>query len=225
MAFANKAVLTSFSFNYPFFLVTCQMAFSIIVLELLRLTGQTSLVRFTLSRGWMFFVPSVFYAANCVFALSALGGLNIPMYGLIKRCIPVAILGLGVFVLSKPLPSLPICLSVGTITLGCIIAGLIFFCLFLLGQWLCVCSSNIINISLSNSGMCLSVFGICSLFHLQLSSSGVITSFESKDPRGVRLVVKIQSRVSFCFYFRCITHSFLAHSHSVFLRVLSYRIP
>lgn len=82
MAFANKAVLTSYSFNYPFFLVTCQMAISIVVLELLRLTGRTSLVRFTLSRGWMFLVPSIFYAANCVFALSALGGMNIPMYGL-----------------------------------------------------------------------------------------------------------------------------------------------
>jgi len=123
MAFANKAVLTSYSFNYPFFLVTCQMAISITVLELLRLTGRTSLVPFTLSRGWLFLAPSVFYAANCVFALSALGGMNIPMYGLIKRCIPVAILGLGVVVLRKPLPSTSICLSVGMITVGCIIAG------------------------------------------------------------------------------------------------------
>ena len=126
MAFANKAVLTSYSFNYPFFLVTCQMAISIVVLELLRLTGRTSLVPFTFARGWMFLVPSVFYAANCVFALSALGGMNIPMYGLIKRCIPVAILGLSVFVLRKPLPSMPICLSVSTITLGCIIAGMTY---------------------------------------------------------------------------------------------------
>lgn len=127
MAFANKAVLTSYSFNYPFFLVTCQMAISIVVLELLRLTGRTSLVPFTLSRGWIFLVPSIFYAANCVCALSALVGMNIPMYGVIKRCIPVAILGLGVFVLRKPLPSVPICVSVGVITLGCIIAGMNYY--------------------------------------------------------------------------------------------------
>lgn len=127
MAFANKAVLTSYSFNYPFFLVTCQMAISIVVLELLRLTGRTSLVPFTLSRGWIFLVPSIFYAANCVCALSALVGMNIPMYGMIKRCIPVAILGLGVFVLRKPLPSVPICVSVGVITLGCIIAGMNYY--------------------------------------------------------------------------------------------------
>jgi len=127
MAFANKAVLTSYSFNYPFFLVTCQMAISIVVLELLRLTGRTSLVPFTLSRGWIFLVPSIFYAANCVCALSALVGMNIPMYGMIKRCIPVAILGLCVFVLRKPLPSVPICVSVGVITLGCIIAGMNYY--------------------------------------------------------------------------------------------------
>lgn len=126
MAFANKAILTTCSFNYPFFLVTCQMAVSVVVLELLRLTGRTSLVPFTFSRGWMFLAPSIFYAANCVFALTALGGMNIPMYGLIKRCIPVAILGLGVCVLRKPLPSMPICLSVGMITLGCIIAGMCY---------------------------------------------------------------------------------------------------
>jgi len=124
MAFANKAVLTSYSFNYPFFLVTCQMAISIIVLELLRMTGRTSLVPFTLSRGRMFLAPSIFYAANCVFALRALGGMNIPMYGLIKRCIPVVILVLGVFILHKPLPSPSVCLSVAMITLGCIIAGM-----------------------------------------------------------------------------------------------------
>jgi len=130
MAFANKAILTVCSFNYPFFLVTCQMAISILVLELLRLSGRTSLVPFSLSRGWMFLVPSMLYAANCVFSLSALGGMNIPMYALIKRCTPMAILGLGVIVLRKPLPSMSICLSVGMMTLGCIIAGMHYYNLY-----------------------------------------------------------------------------------------------
>jgi len=139
MAFANKAVLTSYSFNYPFFLVTCQMAISIIVLELLRLTGQTSLVRFSLSRGILFLVPSIFYAANCVFSLSALGGMNIPMYGLIKRCIPLAILLLGVCILSKPLPSFRVCFAVAMITCGCIVAGLFSKHFVLLICILCSC--------------------------------------------------------------------------------------
>jgi len=124
MAFANKAVLTTYSFNYPFFLVTCQMLFSIIILEALRLTGKTTLVSFTLARGWMFILPSACYAANCVLSLSALEGMNIPMYGVIKRCSPVAILLLGVTVLRKPLPSKLTCLSVVMITAGCLVAGL-----------------------------------------------------------------------------------------------------
>lgn len=127
MAFANKAVLTTYSFDYPFFLVTCQMLFSVIVLEFLRLTGKTTLVSFTFARGWMFLLPSACYAANCVLSLSALGDMNIPMYGLIKRCSPVAILLLGTTVLGKPLPSLPTCLSVVMITAGCLVAGVCSF--------------------------------------------------------------------------------------------------
>ena len=156
MTFANKAVLTSYSFNYPFFLVTCQMAVSIIVLESLRLTGRTSLVAFTLSRGGMFLAPSIFYAANCVFALTALGGMNIPMYGLIKRCIPLAILGLGVFVLRKPLPSMPICLSVGVITLGCIIAGM-HYC----GYWYFLLRAGFDVHHFRIRGICINFMVIC----------------------------------------------------------------
>lgn len=123
MAFINKAVLTSYGFNYPFFLVTCQMTFSIVILELLRLTGRTSLVSFTLARGFWFLLPSIFYAANSVLSLSALSGMNIPMYGLIKRCAPVAILLLGMVILRKPPPSAWTTMSVAMITVGCFVAG------------------------------------------------------------------------------------------------------
>lgn len=123
MAFINKAVLTSYGFDYPFFLVTCQMAFSIVILELLRLTGRTSLVSFTLARGFWFLLPSIFYAANSVLSLSALSGMNIPMYGLIKRCAPVAILLLGMVILRKPPPSAWTTMSVAMITVGCFVAG------------------------------------------------------------------------------------------------------
>jgi solute carrier family 35 len=127
MAFANKAVLTTYRFDYPFFLVTCQMLFSVIVLEALRFTGKTALESFTIARGRMFLLPSACYAANCVLSLSALGDMNIPMYGLIKRCSPVAILLLGTTVLRKPLPSWPTCISVVMITAGCLTAGTFSF--------------------------------------------------------------------------------------------------
>lgn len=123
MAFANKAVLSYYNFDYPFFLVTCQMAFAIILLEFLRLTQSTSLVRFNLQRGRDFLVPSIFYAVHSVLSLSALSGMNIPMYGVIKRCSPVVILFLTSVLLKKAWPNFAILVSVSMITLGCIIAG------------------------------------------------------------------------------------------------------
>ena len=123
MAFVNKAVLTSFGFSYPFFLVTCQMIFSIIMLEALRITKRISLSKYTFSRGYAFLVPSTCYAINSVLALSALSGMNIPMYGVIKRCTPVVILFLGMVMLGKGMASRQIVLSVAIITTGCFIAG------------------------------------------------------------------------------------------------------
>jgi solute carrier family 35 protein len=124
MAFANKAVLSFYNFDYPFFLVTCQMAIAIILLEFLRLTQSTSLVRFSLQRGRDFLLPSIFYAIHSVLSLSALSGMNIPMYGVIKRCSPVVILLLSSVLLKKGWPQTGIAVSVGMITLGCLIAGI-----------------------------------------------------------------------------------------------------
>ncbi|ELU16612.1 hypothetical protein CAPTEDRAFT_101209 [Capitella teleta] len=123
MAFANKAVLSHYNFDYPFFLVTCQMVVAIVLLESLRLTQTTSLVRFSLQRGRDFLMPSIFYAVHSVLSLSALSGMNIPMYGVIKRCSPVVILLLSAVVLKKGMPQTGIILSVGMITSGCLIAG------------------------------------------------------------------------------------------------------
>lgn len=123
MAFANKAVLSSYNFDYPFFLVTCQMVFAIILLESLRLAGGTSLVKFTFERGRSFILPSIFYAIHSVLSLSALSGMNIPMYGVIKRCSPVVILFLSAILLKKGWPQFSIIMSVSLITMGCIIAG------------------------------------------------------------------------------------------------------
>lgn len=123
MAFVNKAVLTSYGYNYPLFIVSCQMIFSIILLEGLNLCGRIQLTPFSLSRGYSFILPSTCYAINSVLALSALGGMNIPMYGVIKRCTPVVVLLLGAVLLGKGAPSKQIILSITMITIGCFIAG------------------------------------------------------------------------------------------------------
>lgn len=123
MALMNKAVLNTYSFNYPMILVLCQMIFTVTLLEFLRLTNQITLPKFTLARGRSFLVPSIFYGIHSVLSLTALSGMNIPMYGVIKRCSPVIILLLGTIVLRKGLASVQTCVSVCLITFGCLLAG------------------------------------------------------------------------------------------------------
>ena len=57
-------------------------------------------------------------------SLIALHGMNIPMYGAIKRCTPLVNLVLSVMVLRKPFPSVLLTFSIGLITVGVLIAGL-----------------------------------------------------------------------------------------------------
>lgn len=123
MAFVNKVVLTSYHFNYPIFLVVVQMLVSIIALETLRVTGLISLPSYSLERGRSFFLPSLFYALHSVLALWALSGMNIPMYGVLKRCGPLVILLLGTVLLKKGRPPCIVASAISSMTLGCIIAG------------------------------------------------------------------------------------------------------
>ena len=99
------------------------MIFTILTFECLRLTKAVALEPYSFERGKSFILASLFYAANCILALSALSGMNIPMYGAVKRCAPLAILVLSVIVLKKGYPSCRVVSAVLLITIGCIIAG------------------------------------------------------------------------------------------------------
>ena len=123
MAFINKAVMNTYDFNYPYFIMTCQMVFTLIVLQILHIGGAIKLPSFTFERSRMFLIPSVCYAINSILQLTALSGMNIPMYGVIRRCIPLANLILASVVLRKGPPSGPVAASVALMTTGCIIAG------------------------------------------------------------------------------------------------------
>lgn len=123
MAFINKALLTSFGYNHSIFIVLCQMVFGMVLMEVLRLANVVSLPNLTVDRCRLLFLPSVFYALHSVLSLSALNGLNIAMYTVIKRCAPAVILLLGAVVLKKEHPTIGTVFSVMFITIGCIIAG------------------------------------------------------------------------------------------------------
>lgn len=125
IAFINKLLMTTYDFDYPVFIMMSQMLFTIIVLEILSLPfiGVLNMPRYTLDRGRMFALPALFYGINSVLALSALSHMNIALYGVLKRCVPLVTMVLSLLIVKKGWPSkLTIC-SVIFLTLGCIIAG------------------------------------------------------------------------------------------------------
>ena len=123
MSFINKLLMTTYGFNHQFFLMFAQMAFTIVVLEALRVSGRVALPRYTPARGLNFLTPSVIYAVHSVLALHALSGMNIPMYGVVKRCGPLVTLILSIVILKKGNASCRVVSSISLITVGCLIAG------------------------------------------------------------------------------------------------------
>lgn len=124
MNFLNKAVVSSYHFNYPFFIMACQMLSTLVFLDLMRTLKLNTLSAYSLRDGVEFLPCSLSFATHSTLSLIALHGMNIPMYGAIKRCTPLVNLVLSVVVLRRPSPSPLLTFSVGLITLGVFVAGL-----------------------------------------------------------------------------------------------------
>lgn len=123
IAFMNKLLMSTMQFNYPVFIMMCQMIFTIALLHVLHLFRLIELPPYTIARGWTFAFPALCYGINSVFALTALNHMNLALYGVLKRCVPVVTLCLSVLVLKKGHPSTVTIFSVGLLTLGCVVAG------------------------------------------------------------------------------------------------------
>ncbi|XP_071545782.1 uncharacterized protein [Panulirus ornatus] len=124
MAFLNKAVINSYEFSYPFFIMACQMLVTVLFLELLVSLGKINLPMYTWRSARMFLAPSLGYAFHAGLSLMALQGMNIPMYGAVKRCTPLVNLILAVVILRRPFPSIMLFTSILIITAGCFVAVL-----------------------------------------------------------------------------------------------------
>lgn len=124
IAFINKFLMTTLEFDYPVFIMIIQMLFTIVLLEILSWFGVIEMPRYTLERGKMFAFPALFYGLNSVLALSALSHMNIALYGVLKRCVPMVTMILSVVILKKGWPSVQTIGSVIFLTVGCIIAGM-----------------------------------------------------------------------------------------------------
>lgn len=73
-----------------------------------------------------------FYRHHIVLLFVCPTGMNIPMYGAVKRCTPLVNLVLSVVILHRPFPSCTLISSILIITSGCFVAGesYLIFCLF-----------------------------------------------------------------------------------------------
>ena len=81
MNFLNKAVVSSYDFNYPFFIMACQMVATVIFLDISRLLKLSKLSPYSLKEGVDFLPASLSFALHSTLSLIALHGMNIPMYG------------------------------------------------------------------------------------------------------------------------------------------------
>ncbi|XP_059082268.1 uncharacterized protein LOC131879833 isoform X2 [Tigriopus californicus] len=124
MNFLNKLVVSTYEFNYPYLIMTCQMVVTVKFLDLLRHFGCHDLKPYSFQTAHDFLPASLCFALHSTLSLTALHGMNIPMYGAIKRCTPLVNLILSVVVLKKSMPSNSLILSILLITVGCFVAGL-----------------------------------------------------------------------------------------------------
>ena len=138
MNFLNKAVVSSYAFNFPFFILACQMAVTIILLDLLRflrvlqvtfdlahmISPHPQVPGLSLKESLDFMPCSGCFATHSSLSLIALHGMNIPMYGAIKRCTPLVNLVLSVVILKKARPSALLISSIALITAGAFVASL-----------------------------------------------------------------------------------------------------
>ncbi|XP_022084810.1 UDP-galactose/UDP-glucose transporter 7-like [Acanthaster planci] len=124
MSFVNKAVLTMLGFHFPCFLMLCQMLFTAALLRCLGALGRVSLPLATLANLRLCWLPSFFGLFHSVLSLQALDGMNVAMYTILKRCVPLVTLLLAPCLPTKGAPSLFVVVSIAVMTLGCVFTGL-----------------------------------------------------------------------------------------------------
>lgn len=100
------------------------MMLTFVVLEVMRASGKFGLPHITMPAVRMFALPAFCYSMHATLSLVALEGMNIPMYGAIKRCTPLFNLILSVVYLKKPMPSPRLITSIIIITFGCSVAAM-----------------------------------------------------------------------------------------------------
>lgn len=113
MVFFNKCIISIWDFNNPNLLILLEMLLNILIVHLINFhqTRRSSVSKspfasnLTLNLGFRFdsyskyqYLTVVFYCFHSVLSLMALSGLNIPMYVMFKRCVPLMNLLISIFI-------------------------------------------------------------------------------------------------------------------------------
>lgn len=124
MNFLNKFILSVWSFHEPGTIMFAQMIFLSAGLHMLKSMGKITLVDYSNEKARIFLPLTIIYSINSIMSLSALTGMNIPMYNAIRRCVPIASLVLGFCMLRKQKTTVNIIISIFIITAGTFIAAI-----------------------------------------------------------------------------------------------------
>ena len=90
MVLANKYLLSIWKFDYIIFLILIEMLINIAVIGMLNYRAGKSLFDFKFDKRMKnLAIGSFFYTLHSVLSLKALNGLNIPIYTVFKRCVPL----------------------------------------------------------------------------------------------------------------------------------------
>lgn len=125
MVFSNKYVISAWQFNNPILLILLEMLVNIALIHMinyylhkngtnaiLQSISQTNITNFassipstTLNLGFNIesyskyqYLIVFFYCFHSILSLKALSGLNIPIYVIFKRCVPLANLMISIFI-------------------------------------------------------------------------------------------------------------------------------
>jgi hypothetical protein len=123
MAFLNKMVLSSHHFEHAATVLLLQLLVTVILLQSLKHMKLVVIEDFAWSDARQLWLVSLLYALNVGISLSALASLNVAMHSALKRLTILAALFGERLVLHARL-SVAVQLSVATIALGALVAGL-----------------------------------------------------------------------------------------------------
>ena len=137
MVFANKFLLNYWDFSYPMLIVSTELFLNALFISLFSYLKLIDKVNFNSlhivtedSNGKYFMSAALFYLMHSITSLKALSKMNIPMYVIFKRCVPLVNLFLSAFFFkknafnTKTKHSSNIILSIFLMTFGVFVAGI-----------------------------------------------------------------------------------------------------